>query len=296
MDSTNEKGSHFRLLREEFRALENEAAHDKWKPPEIEREACTSNKWRIIGASAIGSGHRHDGTVRQDAFALHALGEFVVAVVADGLSSASLSHVASNFAAQRMAASLVAACESKKAHTSWDDLAKSAKAAALELAWLFHEVSHHQPESQSFYTTLLGVVATRDAGILFNIGDGAAIAFNRANEETFQPYWFLPPEHGEFSGQVHPLLPDGFQQHFRVARFERCDRIILMTDGVGEFALDESESGPKKEFIQAFDDVMRAGAADETARSLGEYLNSDRANAASLDDKTLVWIQSLPDA
>jgi hypothetical protein len=66
---------------------------------------------------------------------------------------------------------------------------------------------------------------------------------------------------------------------------------MLMTDGVADFVLNSSESGPLMEFIVPFYKAMNDGTAEHVANELGEYLAGVRANAASRDDKTVIWLQ-----
>lgn len=54
----------------------------------------------LRAASVRGRSHRFEGRVRQDAYAFRCDGRFVVAAVADGVSSGPLSHVASNIVSQ----------------------------------------------------------------------------------------------------------------------------------------------------------------------------------------------------
>lgn len=289
----------FRLASRKGKALAKFQAlaireREGWRPTEVDHIACTSAGWRAVGASAIGSAHQVQNTARQDAFAICMVGEAVIAVCADGLSSASQSHVASTFAVEYVKEALKDTLQ-KRPDAGERMIIKCIKKASFELAQMFTALNQGKDEKFCYYTTIIGVVIKNESGLFFNHGDGAGIAFTRANDRDYSLFVMTSPEHGEFSGQVFPLLEEGFQEHFRVSEFSGADRIIMMTDGVAEFALNESENGPQPEFISAFDEAMLTTAVSETSKKLCDYLLSDRANAASPDDKTLVWIERRSD-
>ncbi|MGI5292750.1 protein phosphatase 2C domain-containing protein [Nonomuraea polychroma] len=61
-----------------------------------------AGRYCIIGASALGRLHAHQGTPRDDAFAAHANGQWLAAAVADGVGSRPLSRYGAALCAERL--------------------------------------------------------------------------------------------------------------------------------------------------------------------------------------------------
>jgi serine/threonine protein phosphatase PrpC len=270
----------------------NPAIQENWRPVDVELISSVCSSWRIFGASVIGPGHVKSGGVRQDAFSVEVVDDVVIAVVADGLSSASLSHVAATAATKHMAAHLANAVRDGSRLVNWRALEALAKTIGHELASGFEQSNQ---DLANYYTTILGVVVGGDRGFMFNVGDGALIAFRDANKSLLNDFVISEPEHGQYHGEVFPLLTHDFDVHFRIKRFGFADRIVLMTDGVTDFALSSDESSPQFEFMQAFDEVMTTTNDVDAAKELAEYLRGDRVSAINNDDKTIIWLGRIAD-
>ena len=272
----------------ELRAL-RAGAELTWTPSASDLILCESSRWRVVGASVIGAAHEENGLPRQDAIAAATIGDLVIAACADGLSSASYSHVASRFAVDYMVQALTATLQAKG--SDWRRIRNCIRSTASTLADLFSAESDGRDEGNSLYTTLIGVVTSEKRGLFFNHGDGAAISFDNANSGKFSSFELSSPEHGPYSGQVYPLIREDFEQHFRISTLSNPDRLLLMTDGVAEFVLDATETGPHVEFITSFDHAVRTVVGHQSAIELGDFLASQRVNEATRDDKSLIWIE-----
>jgi hypothetical protein len=141
------------------------------------------------------------------------------------------------------------------------------------------------------YTTILGAICGPEFILTFNFGDGAVAAFNCSGGQ-YVPRSFLGPEHGDYSGEVYPLLPDGFDDHLRIAVTPRAERVLVATDGVADFALLDDETDVKAEFALNFDQAMRKLRSTGAARELAGYLRGAQASSVNADDKTLLWVEA----
>lgn len=131
------------------------------------------NKEFVIRAAAVrGQEHRHSGMPRQDAFHVEVSpnGQYIFAAVADGVSSAKLSHKGASTAVRYAVEWLKRSYSSHTEFEGWDDLVKGT-------AWAVKSLADKSPDNSpmDFATTLVVAVIRRDGGGLaaesVSIGD-----------------------------------------------------------------------------------------------------------------------------
>jgi hypothetical protein len=145
-----------------------------------------------------------------------------------------------------------------------------------------------------FSATLVGVVARRDGGLMFHIGDGSALALHAASLTTLA---LSPPENGEFAEQTFFFTGAQWRAHLRFTPLPpAADLIALMSDGAMSFAVATNRSDVDRRFFAPVtkyllrDDVSpEAGSA-----ALLATLSSSGANRVTHDDKTLLWAHRAP--
>jgi serine/threonine protein phosphatase PrpC len=232
-----------------------------WKP----EEAGEIHDWDVwvVGASKRGRSHAHEGSFRDDDFALSRTrpGGWHVACVADGAGSSKFSRHASRIVTTQIALRLGAALEATDALSdeqltravaalrAGQDEAESALKSwvykplvgeAIAAAEALKEASREiKCGVEDLYTTLLFAAAKKcgdDYLVLsFGVGDGGMAIWNPVEREVHS---LFSPEGGEFAGQTTFLLLREFQnqelniERIGVGLMAKGAYTLLMTDGV----------------------------------------------------------------
>ena len=69
----------------------------------------------------------------------------------------------------------------------------------------------------------------------------------------------------------------------------RCDACVIFTDGLQQLALRYATQDAESRFLEPMVDALRQSEAPEKLESgLSEFLHSERVNARTDDDKTLL--------
>lgn len=132
--------------------------------------------WRAAGLSVRGAAHDADGTGCQDAFAVHAADEFVVAAVSDGLSSSARSGEGARWAVDAAVDSARRCLESADAVSASASCGTIAITALLDSrAFVLEKARLAGGEPAEFASTLLVAVATVRGFGYAQVGDGAIV-------------------------------------------------------------------------------------------------------------------------
>lgn len=140
--------------------------------------------------------------------------------------------------------------------------------------------------ARAFACTLTCVVAGPDRLVVGQIGDGAVIA---AGEDS-SLFTATRLQRGEYANETHFLTETGALEQLVVAVFERrVLRLAVMSDGLIRLALKMPTQEPHAPFFQPL--FGFAGGITDAAKASGqlaEFLSSERVNARTDDDKSLV--------
>ena len=261
----------------------------------------TSLPWRVIGASVAGTSHRADGVPCQDAHAYRLLpnGALVVAV-ADGAGTAARAEEGSRLAAEHGATSLENAHLDRRTPPPgepawrllllgafWDArVALDAAAAEAGIA-----VKH-------FSTTLTCAVAAGPWLAVGQIGDGAVVGATPIRENGDAGgalFTAVRPRRGEYANEVRFLTahtPEDALDEVEVRVYAGATTALaLTTDGLLRLALRLPGHEPHAPFFRplfAFVAETEPGDQATAERDLAAFLATDRINARTDDDKTLV--------
>lgn len=142
-------------------------------------------------------------------------------------------------------------------------------------------------ERRALSATLIAVIATASDTMVAHIGDGAAVL--KVDSDWVVPSW---PAHGEYASQTYFITDDPAPQ-MRIARLgAKCDAVTVFTDGLERLVLDfKGRTAPATFFegiIKPFASIEAAGVATSLSASLKRYLDSDRVNERTDDDKSLI--------
>lgn len=255
--------------------------------------------WRIAAASVAGTSHSARGEACQDRHHVEVTAEgALIAIASDGAGSASHGGDGAAILCAAVAGSLrrhlmldaTAPCSRR----SLAGLARSvregvrgARAAALASA------QDHEGALEDYHATLVGAVMLPGrGGVMFHIGDGAALAM-RADGTR----WALSaPRNGEFADTTYFFTEDRWWDSLRFAKIDAdMDMLFVMTDGVTELGLTQDAQGSHP-FMGFFRPIGHFLAGQDRATgeaALAETLSGPDICARTTDDKTLVWAAPL---
>jgi hypothetical protein len=238
--------------------------------------------WRVYAASAIGKQHIDVGLPCQDAFAFDRVGEWLIAVVADGAGSAAHSERGSVLCAHTVVSNL-AGRATEAGSGDWcsadifPDVVQTARAA------LQAEAEASGWPLQDLACTLVGAVLSSSGGWLFHIGDGMAAI--RTLDGI--PVVSLP-ENGEFANETWFVTADDWLPHLRCTPVTTVSCLAMMSDGAMPFVMNKARTDL---FSPFFDPVSRylLGVDEATGNeALAGTLDDPRTWNITGDDKTLL--------
>jgi serine/threonine protein phosphatase PrpC len=250
--------------------------------------------WRFASASVAGTAHVKADLPCQDAARAELISgprgeEMLLAVAADGAGSAPRAEVgarlACDFFADEIRLFFAAGGE-------WDGLAEN-----FIRGWVaqFQRRVAGQAQAeglrpQDFACTLLAAVVGRGRAAYFHLGDGAIVESRRG--ETGQYRCAGWPQQGEYANTTNFLTDaDAAEKIFVALTDHAVDEVALFTDGLQAMVLDFRARSAHAPFFAPLFGWLRAGNAGgpaELSGALGVYLNSEKVNARTDDDKTLI--------
>lgn len=256
-------------------------------------ESEESNTWVVSGASVIGTSHNRSGFPCQDSSNYRIAGEVLIAAVADGAGSATMSDVGSELAAEasvRTAEQLLQDLHDHTPHSLHETCLKRVVVGAVEEARreLHVESQRREVDVRQLATTLLLAVHTRDFVAAAQIGDGAMVMSDRPGPYTT----FITPQRGEYANQTNFLTSTDAMSKLDV-RVERVNgsssRLAMFTDGLQNLVLRTADDSPHAPFFNpVFNWIATQPVSDDTDRKLAAFLESPRVTNRADDDLTLL--------
>ncbi len=239
--------------------------------------------WQTLAASVRGSHHVKQGKGNEDAFSLaSSLRDELCLVVSDGAGSAKSGAEGSSFLSNKM-------LELFATYTM------PASRLALEcdgLALLYElkcelnvlAKSSERP-ARDFAATLLAVMVGAHYTVALQIGDGAIVGQMATGEIQF----LTQPFHGDYASETIFVSSKDALAQASVAVYpsDELKGLALLSDGLEPVALQQGK--PFQGFFEPmFAFAKNAGDVQEKAASLSHFLDTERINARTHDDKTLV--------
>ncbi len=247
----------------------------------------TGGGWKFAAASVIGTSHlKSEGSACQDAFscAYHEAANAFIAVVADGAGSARHSdegsHTACGYVLERL---LSAAPELLSTHSLALRILADLKDRIDEMA------AFKRALAKEFACTLLVAIIFESFAVFWQIGDGA-ICFRLLGERDFKfAFW---PEKGDYANVTSFVTDSNAADQLAFDNLDAEVReVALFSDGLERLALDFAKGEPHSQFFNGlFPHVYSqpGGWSEDLSDSLALFLGSDRMNARTDDDKTLI--------
>ena len=244
--------------------------------------------WKIAASSIAGVSHIKTGTVCQDAHAYRVLPNgLLIAAVADGAGSASLSDIGAKLAVETALRTLeyLAGASSNPARFFPDEQAVRDTLQTARQAVEMEAQSRDVP-ARELATTLLVAVASDTQIIGAQIGDGAIVARD-ANGDVFA---ITTPPDAEYANATTFLTsPDALQSAQFVHIHKPAASLCLFSDGLQRLALKLPEGTPHAPFFAPLFRFL-AEATDPSAANaqLAAFLRSPRIADRADDDLTLL--------
>jgi Protein phosphatase 2C len=254
----------------------------------------TNDQWKYGFASVAGAFHLKSSTPCQDASRVEVVvdasgAQALLAVASDGAGSATLAQLGARLACDLFIDEVKSHIESGNTRALSSDnfivdwLGKFRRLAA---GWSGAESAR----IQDFACTLLAAVIWSDRALYFQIGDGAIVESRRDEPDRYAVVCW--PQQGEYANMTNFLTDaDAADKVFREARTGAIDEIAIFTDGIQRLALDYRARSAHAPFFAPLFAWLRprpGGHSRELSDSLAVYLDSEKINSRTDDDKTLI--------
>jgi hypothetical protein len=208
------------------------------------------------------------------------LGPALIIAVADGAGTAPASFHGAKTAVDSVLAHFTASIADGRPIVR-DDMSQCFAAARERVLDVAAEYEH---EARDYACTLLVVVATEEATLAGQIGDGAIVL----DDGTLRvASW---PQQGEYANATHFLVEVDAMQQLAIVEAGPAQRVAVFSDGLQGLALEYETKTPYAPFFTPFFDYLETSLKpnDEIERELCAYLESGSVNARTDDDKSLV--------
>lgn len=244
--------------------------------------------WRMIGASRRGKLHAHEGSYRDDAFALGAYAGWNLVAVADGAGSCRLSRVGARVATDAAITGMQAGIDRFQHITAEDNPEDALRAIitqgceAAQMA-VYTEAGRRGIPVRDLSSTLLLLAHGPAAEYLLagQIGDGLIMAVQ--HDQTLQVLGEAGK--GVYSGEtvfLTGIAAHAWQRHAWVYPItEAPDMVLVMTDGIADDLIPYQRQAPT--LINGIRSILPKAHTDQ---ALLETLSYEKRDSA--DDRTLV--------
>jgi Protein phosphatase 2C len=246
--------------------------------------------WAWISASCKGTSHVRSGVSLQDAvtcfYASEQSTEFIAAIVSDGAGSAVKGGAGAALVCRNLRSTI-------KSHFAQHSNLPSDETIA---SWIdqirdliFHVAEKWSLTPRDFAATLVLAISDGRNTVVVHIGDGCAVVKNGVSNEWIAPVW---PEQGAYASTTF-FITDEVQQQLRIVRLnEPIMGLALFSDGLERLALDFAAKRAVPQFFEAFANPVKtsdiSGKNQNLSQQLKKFLDSDRVNARTDDDKSFI--------
>jgi hypothetical protein len=204
--------------------------------------------------------------------------------IGDGAGSALRSREGADVATRAFCDAALRAMLAASGPDDWEALVleafKQARNAVIQYA------ERESAPVRSFATTLCGVVATEEVLVAAQVGDGIVVVLDAEMALRL----LLRPQRGQYANEVPFLTSDGALDGLDIhVRLDRPLAFAALTDGLLHLAVQLPSYTPHEPFfLPLFALVADSNDIVEAEQHLQRFLSSERVNARTDDDKTLV--------
>jgi hypothetical protein len=248
--------------------------------------------WKYAAASVIGTSHQtRDDSVCQDcnACAYIEAQSTLVSIVSDGAGSAAHSEVGSKLTCEYVLRRVKETdSETLLTRPFAEDVLAGLRGELLELA------EQGSLKIREFACTMLVAIVQNERAAFWQIGDGA-MCFRVSGEDHYNyAFW---PEKGDFANVTFFVTDDHAADHLEFDAPEcQIIELAVFSDGLERLALDFVNGEVHAAFFRGllpYLNTVSPGPSPELSSQLDAFLSSERVNARTDDDKTLVLASRL---
>lgn len=243
--------------------------------------------WRAIARSSIGTSHQKRQMPCQDYGQYIAAGDLIVGAVADGAGSAKYADVGAKLAVKTALTNLEEWLGELESTISESE-AKQLFSWLLEtvIAAMQEEAIGSGHSLQDLACTLLIVIAAPDWIAAMQIGDGFLLVKPQGGDYQL----LFQPSKGEFFNETTFVTSSNALNEMQVCtQLGNQEFICAATDGLERVAIHLRNWAPFTPFFQPLVEYMQTtGCPEQDDEYLLNFLNSDRLNSRTDDDKTLL--------
>ena len=240
----------------------------------------TRNSWKAVAVSKIGAAHERVGMPCQDASRYFIDSDTLIACVADGAGSARHSAKGSCKAVDEFITVSKDRLQMSNAQ-NLTDVASQAFDAAREAV-----LKTADGDPREYATTFLGLIATRDAFAVIQLGDGAVII---DGELLLDANSLDHGDPGEYINETRFITEtDAKPRKFEASK--KATRVAMLTDGLENIAIINNGyvRVPHSNFFDPFYEWLADSSEDQRGLQLGQFLVSERVRQKTSDDVTLL--------
>ncbi|MEH2316389.1 PP2C family serine/threonine-protein phosphatase [Nostoc sp.] len=248
--------------------------------------------WKVAGDCAIGTSHQNQGIPCQDyGDYLIIKDEIIVGAVADGAGSAKHSNVGSKLVVETVLKCFSDINESPQKEAFSQPLSKEeaekvfAKIMNQVITELQKQADEEDYSVNDLACTLLVFVATPDWIAAMQIGDGFIVIRSQESEYKL----LFKPDKGEFINETTFITSTNAVKDMQVEVIsEKQEFICVSTDGLEKVAIRLSDWKPFSPFFKPLEEYLHESVNPKEDKYITEFLNSERLNSRTDDDKTLL--------
>ncbi|MCX5980420.1 MAG: PP2C family serine/threonine-protein phosphatase [Nostocales cyanobacterium LacPavin_0920_SED1_MAG_38_18] len=249
--------------------------------------------WKAIARSAVGTSHQEQKIRCQDCGNYRIFNDVIVGAVADGAGSAKYSHFGSELAVETVIKCFadinelpdkqgfsqpLSEMEAKEVFTKFvKDVITALNKKADNNDYSVHDLA----------CTLLVFIATPEWVAAMQIGDGFMVVSSQDAEYQL----LFEPDKGEFFNETTFVTSANALEEMQVQVISgKQEFICASTDGLEKVAIRLSDWKPHPPFFKPLEEYLREtdkpGGNDDNY--IIDFLNSERLNSRTDDDKTLL--------
>ncbi|WP_448266952.1 PP2C family serine/threonine-protein phosphatase [Nostoc sp. DSM 114159] len=247
--------------------------------------------WKAVARYEIGTSHQKQGIGCQDYGDYRILNDVIVGAVADGAGSAKHSDVGSRLTVETVLKCFSEINEFPQKQDSQPLCKEEAQKVFAEIVNKVITELQKQADEEDYSVndlacTLLVFVATPDWVAAMQIGDGFIVM--RSQESEYQ--LLFQPDKGEFANETTFITSTNALKEMQVEVIsEKQEFICASTDGLEKVAIRLSDWQPFSPFFKPLEEYLHEPVNPEDEdKYLIEFLNSERLNSRTDDDKTLL--------
>ncbi|MTJ10525.1 PP2C family serine/threonine-protein phosphatase [Anabaena sp. UHCC 0204] len=253
--------------------------------------------WKAIARSATGTSHQEQTIPCQDCGHYRIFNDVIVGAVADGAGSAKYSQIGSELAVKTALKYLSRISEYlQKRKGFWQRFSQPlsqieakklfAKTVNQVIVELNKQAANKGYSVNDLACTLLVFVATPDWVAAMQIGDGFMVVHSQNSEYQL----LFEPDKGEFFNETTFVTSANALEEMQVQVISgKQEFICASTDGLEKVAIRLSDWKPHAPFFKPFEEYLReTDNPEDDEKYVIDFLNSERLNSRTDDDKTLL--------